>query len=197
MRQSLALLAAGLLSMAAIACGAGRVVDSSSPTAGATSGRYSEQDGDYDFDDASGYHGSPANDDLSLLATYGHRATPAETRTVTTLLRRYYAASAAADGATACSLLSTNLANGLASATSQPVRGAGTTCAGPMSLLLERQHARFAAKDVPTMTVIGVYAKGDIGLAVLGFRTTPQGELILAREGGAWKIDALFDGNMP
>jgi hypothetical protein len=191
MRQSLAVLAAALLSIAAIACGAGRVAGSSSPARG-----YSKQDGDYDFDEA-GYHGSPVNDDLSLLATYGSRATPAETRTVTTLLERYYAASVAGDGARACSLLSTSLAAGLASATSQPVRGAGTTCAGPMSLLLERQHAQLAAKDVATMTVIAVYTKGDIGLAVLGFRTTPQSEMILARERGAWRINALFDGIMP
>jgi hypothetical protein len=185
MRQSLALLAAALLSITTIACGAG------------ASNEYSKQDGDYDFDDVAGYHSGPTNDDLSLLATYGHRAPPAEARAVTALVKRYYAASAAGDGATACTLLSASLAGGLASATSQPVRGAGTTCAGPMSLLLEHQHAQLAAKEVATMTVIAVHTKGDIGLAVLGFRTTPQSEMILVREGGAWRINALFDGIMP
>ncbi len=40
------------------------------------------------------------------------------------------------------------------------------------------------------MTVIKVYVKGTLGVAELGFRKTPEQELIVEREGGTWKVDA-------
>ena len=206
MKQSLALLIVVLLGLATIACGSSAVTNTTSSSdrttdhAGSTNaarGGYSKKDGDNDFDDVPGYHGSPENDDRELLATYGHRATPADTHAVTTLIKRYYTASAAGEGAAACSMLYSSLAAGLASGSSQPVQGAGKTCAGAMSLLLKHQHEQLAAEHVATMRVSAVYLKGDTGLAVLSFKTAPESEIILAREGKEWKIDALFDGIMP
>jgi len=46
------------------------------------------------------------------------------------------------------------------------------------------------------MVVISVHAKGNLGLAVLGFRRVPESEILVEREGSSWKIDALFDSEM-
>jgi hypothetical protein len=42
-----------------------------------------------------------------------------------------------------------------------------------------------------------VRVKADLGLAVIAFKTTPESEIVLEREGHTWKIDALFGGYMP
>ena len=43
----------------------------------------------------------------------------------------------------------------------------------------------------------GAHVNGAAALVTLGFRTVPEREIILQREGGAWKIDALFDSPLP
>jgi hypothetical protein len=47
------------------------------------------------------------------------------------------------------------------------------------------------------MKVVEERVKGALGLAVLGFRTTPESEIIVERERRAWKIAALFGTYMP
>lgn len=207
MRRSLALLAATLLSLTAIACGTSKTAHTASqrsPTAVTSAaasapspGGYSRNDGDADFDDTASYHGSPANDDLALLARYGPRAGRADSSAVASVVKRYYAASASGDGATACSLLAASLAEAVAAGQSQPGNGAsGHTCAAAMSLLLSQQRERLREEDVATMTVIAVHVKGKLGLAVLGFRTAPESNIVLEREGRAWKIDALYGSEL-
>ncbi len=202
MRRSLALPATVLLSLTAIACGASQPTQSTTPRAHratvstAQPGGYSKNDGDEDFDDTRQYHGSPANDDLALLASYGPRASPAVARAVTSLVKRYYAASAAGNGAAACALLTANLAGGLATGQGQTGQGENHTCAATISLLLAQQHQQLLSENVATMTVTAVHVKGNLGLAVLAFKTTPESEIVLEREGHTWKIDALFGGYM-
>lgn len=213
MRQLLALLAAALLGSTAVACGGASKATSSTspvyhagttngdaatvPSSAAPSGSYLRDDGDTDFDDVKHYRHNATDDNGILFATYGGKASPADARAVTTLLRSYYAAAAAGDGATSCSLLDPRLASELATEQSQSAQGARNTCAGAMSLLLKQQHQQLTADDVATMTVIAVHVKGNLGLAVLGFRTMPEGEIVVERKGNAWKIDALIDGEMP
>jgi hypothetical protein len=38
-----------------------------------------------------------------------------------------------------------------------------------------------------------VRVKGSRGLALLGFRATPERQIPLRRERGAWKVEALLD----
>jgi hypothetical protein len=204
-----ALLAIALVVLVAAGCGGtsevrsspstaahgGAVVDSTAPPNSQTarSGGYLKLDGDTDTDDET--PSARGNDEGPLLASYGPLASPADTRAITALVKSYYAASVAGDATRVCSLLFVTLADGLAA---QPTAG-GThqTCAGPMSLLLDEQHRRLVAEDVPTMRVTTVRVKGKVGLAVLGFRKVPESQIILAREGHAWKIDALFGTYMP
>ncbi|MGC2374858.1 MAG: hypothetical protein WA484_13380 [Solirubrobacteraceae bacterium] len=212
MRRSLALLATGLLGLTAVACGGTSKTTSSisasphdaGPSGGsaATSASgasqpsgYLKDDGDADGDDGQNPANAP-NDDLAFLATYGHGASPADMRAVTTLVKSYYAAAAAGEAARACSLLDSTLAAGLASGQSQAPHGPRDRCAASMAPLLRQQHQRLTAEDPATMTVIGVHVKGNLGLAVLGFRTMPEAVIVVEREGSMWKIDALFDNNM-
>lgn len=188
------------------ACGAGTGTSASAPspstrsTTSATAptdkrakevGGYVRSDGDDDGDDGS-Y--PPGDDDKDLLSRY-RRAGPSETKTIAALVRSYYAASLAARGQRACALLSGGIASGLASADSNP-QSQSRTCAAAMSALLAQQHAHLTAENPATMTVVAVYVRGTQGLAVVGFRSSPRSELLVRREGGQWRIDALFDSLM-
>ncbi len=200
MRQSLVLLLAALLSTTVLACGSGSTTHTSAPTSTVAAARtsttvargYSKRDGDSDFDDAEHYDGHPPNDDLGLLASYGPKASPAVMRAVASLIKRYYTASAAANAPTACSLLSANLAAGIATTSD----GASSACAAAMSQLLAQQHARLVGENPATMAVTTVHVKGNLGLAALSFKTAPEAEIVVEREAGKWKIDALFDTTM-
>lgn len=198
-RPLLALFAA-LLGATAVGCGGGGKGASSTSLAAhnatvssrtVPSGGYLKNDGDADEDDK---HPSDRalQDDQSLFLTYGGKASPTDTRTITALVKSYLSASAAGDGAKACSLLAANLAIGLGASQGQSAQGARGTCAAAMSRLLEQQREQLAAEDVPTMVVTGVHVKGDAGLAIIGFRTMPESEIVLQREGSTWKVSALF-----
>jgi hypothetical protein len=160
-------------------------------------GGYSRLDGDSDVDDLR----PPARehyDDAPLLGRYGGRASPADAAAIAGLVKTYYAASAAGEAARACSLLSTSLASGLAATEGGTgTQGSSAACAKGLAPQLEEQHARLLGEDPASMRVEAVYAKGDSALAVFAFKTAPESEIVLAREGGAWKIDALFGSYMP
>jgi hypothetical protein len=212
MRQLLAMIATALLLLLSGACGGGTGKVASSSSSGSHTGTdkgtsdihapvatprsYSRNDGDKDFDDARGYRDNSKNDDRTLFATYGKRANPNDARAVTALVKRYYAAAAAGDGARACSLLDSSLADALAPEQRQSAPATREACARAISPLLHQQHQHLIADDVSTMVVTSIHVKGNLGLAALGFRTMPEGEIVVEREGKAWKVDALFDGAM-
>ena len=111
-------------------------------------------------------------------------------------VKRYYLAAAAEDGATACSLLTSALANSVAGGVDRSASSAVGGCGPSMSLLLRQQHRSLTAREPATMVVIGVYLKGDLGLALLGFRRIPESTILVEREARVWKIDALFDSEL-
>jgi ketosteroid isomerase-like protein len=213
MRRLPALLAAALLAAAVVACGQVSKVNGSSslaasaggsatptPSSPAPSGGYLKVDGDQDDDDRA--HASRAvNDDRELFETYGNSAGAADKRAVSALVKSYFAAAAAGDAAKDCSLLQADLVANLAARGASSSQGkssgqsARAACARSMSALLAQQHRRLA-DEVPTMLVTGVHVRGDVGLAVLGFRRMPEGEIVVEREGNAWKVDALLDSEM-
>jgi hypothetical protein len=154
-------------------------------------------DGDGDEDTYSRY-------DDQRIRGYGHEANTTDRRAVTALVKRYYATAAAGDGATACPLIYSRLAKGsnLAEAAEgyAPPPGApplrGKSCAYIMPLLFKQNHQQLIA-DVTTLDVTDVRVEGHHGLALLAFRTTPEREISVEREGGAWKIDSLLDEELP
>lgn len=204
-----ALLAVALLSAAMAGCGGSGKGTSSAPAgahsaglgAGAAKtipspaappGGHLKEDGDQDGDDRPRSRGAES-DDRSFLATYGHTASPSDAGAIRRLVKSYYAAATAGDAAQTCSLLASSLVAGLAGIQQQPTRPARGTCAASVAPLLRQQHQRLIAEEVATMVVISVHVKGNLGLAVLGFRTMPEAAIIVEREGHTWKIDALAD----
>jgi hypothetical protein len=207
-RALLALLAVALLATGTSACGAAREAPASSPpghsgadaaiattvSGSAHTGVYLRGDGDADGS------GSPEDDDDSTVRDFGHPASTGDAKAVTALLERYYAAAAAGGGATGCSLMSPRLANesnlGEAAELAYPPAFStpllhGKPCARILSVLFKEDHAQLAA-DSATVVVTGVRVDGRHGLALLGFRTTPERQVPVEREGRAWKVGALL-----
>jgi hypothetical protein len=199
-----------LLGLGVSACGnagkrTGSAPESSSSTAAAAAaaaagtvtpvGGYLRGDGDVD-DEA-----NHTDQDDYATRNYGHAASAADVRAIVALVKRYYAAGAAGDGAAGCTLIYSGLANSpsLGEAAEEaypPAPGVpllrGQSCARIMSLLFKEDHQRLAA-DFATVEVTRVRVKGSRGLALLGFRTTPERQIPLRHERGTWKIEALLD----
>jgi hypothetical protein len=203
MKSLLPILVAALAVLGITACGENRhnhsdksVVQASSGIAAVGEGR-SETDKDDDADSAGASYYD--RDDQRFLH-YGHVADGVDGRAVTALVRRYYAVAARADGAAACRLISSAVAR----AGPQEYAGAlgkqappGETCAVAMSELLGRlygQSSEFRAK----LKVGVVRVEGNSGHALLSFdEPRPKRYMLVRREHGVWRINALLDTAMP
>ena len=139
-----------------------------------------------------------------MALAYGRPADTADMRTISGVLRRYYAAAAAEDGTLACRL--TNPAVGATAArdygqelgpgqTLQDTRylsGAGS-CAGLLTRLFEHLHAQLSAP----IRVTGVRVSGDYAYALIGSATLPASFVEVVREAGGWTIDGLLGRPVP
>jgi hypothetical protein len=157
------------------------------------------QDGSEDSDDDSKtpesytYHD---HDDSAILG-YGHPAGVADGRAVTAAVKRYYAAAAVHDGATACSLILLSIASSVPETYAQragpPYLRGGKTCQAVMTKLFRHLHSRLAG----TIEVTGVRVNGDGAEALLGSTTMHASDVMLKREGGTWKFEALLGSTLP
>lgn len=211
MKSLAVLLTAALLSVSAAACGqtsknigstsqvhsnAAATGSSRATTTSSTTHSYLESDGDGDKDDNNRYFMAEHTDTL-LPSAYGKEAAQADKRAVVALIKRYYTAAAAGDGATACPLLYSTLAAGLAKGQGQSVQSSsGGACPAVVSLLFKQQHELLAADDIATMVMVDVRVKGNVGIATVGFRTMPVGQIHVKRDRGVWKVNALLDTGM-
>ncbi len=214
MRWTLTLAAIALLSPGPSGCGGGSKSTLSAPTtpskAAAGGGAPTVASGP---DSVGGYrHGDDDGDldtpyylDDRRVRHFAHAAGRIDKQEVERLVRRYYAAAAVGAGATACSLMSSSLATGpslgdLVEATYPvapsvpPLRGG--SCASIMSLLFAEDHRHLVA-DSTTLQVVMVRVGRIRGLALLGFRATPERQIGVEREHGAWKIDSVLDRALP
>jgi hypothetical protein len=173
------------------AAGGAATASASSP---APAGGYLRGDGDVDDADN-------RDEDDHGVRTYGHAASAPDERAIAALVKRYYAAGAAGDGARACALIYSGLADspslGETAETVYPPAPSvpplhGQSCARIMSLLFEEDHRRLAG-DLATVVVTDMRVKGSKGLVLLGFRTTPERLIPVRRERGGWKVEALLD----
>ena len=134
-----------------------------------------------------------------LVTEYGQEASPADKQAITALVNRYYAAAAADDGATACSLIYSPLSESVAEDYGQapaPASLAGTTCQVVMSKLF-RQVPGQPSAVLATTEVTGVRVKGRKGYALLRSKTMPEGDIPVERELGTWKIGTLIGSALP
>jgi hypothetical protein len=138
-------------------------------------------------------NGSYHDGDDRSVVDFGHAASAADERVVANVVRRYYAAVAAGDGAEACSLLEPSMAKSIAGnygGTSGPfyLRGA-KTCPALMALVLKHFYAQMTAAT----EVTGVRIGAGRAVALLGSSTVRPGYISLQAEGGTWRIGMLTD----
>jgi hypothetical protein len=155
-----------------------------------------DEDGDFD---SSQRRGGYDKDDLGVTRS-GRAANPGERRAIAALVRSYYVAAAAENGAAACLLidrpLAENFPRSLAGAGPSYLRG-GKTCSGIMSKLFAQNHLQMAAYS-RRLKVSEIRLKGRYGVAVLEFGSLPRREIELFRdEHGSWKLYAVVDRELP
>ena len=158
-------------------------------------GGYLAGDADADEDDKGNkrYNLEVSGNDTFVPASDGKEAGRTDKQRIATLIKRYYLAAAAGDGARGCALLDPALTKELAAGQERPGEVASKACAAAVSQIFRQQHQLLASDDVATMSVIEVRVKGDVAAALVGFRTMPVGRIHLKRDRGHWKVDALFD----
>jgi hypothetical protein len=134
--------------------------------------------------------------DDNVILYYGHAASAADRRAVTTLVQHYYAAAAAADGTKLCTQIYGLIAEAITEEYAQSPASAGKDCAAIMSKLFGQHHKQMAA-DSAALKVTRVRVEGQKGYAFVFFGTVPEPYVTVHREGGAWKIETLFEIKLP
>jgi hypothetical protein len=181
MKTLLALLSVLLLGLAAGACGGS--------TAGRTSTNAASSAHTHDRDDDNDH-----NDDDNHVLYYGREASPTDRQAIVTLLTRYYAAAGASDGAKACPLLMSFIAEALPENLGHSPTLRGKSCAVVISKLF-KQHHKLLGGESATLKVMTVRVEGDKALTVLSFANLPEvRQMTERREGSGWKIVTLLDG---
>jgi hypothetical protein len=128
---------------------------------------------------------------------FGHAASARDTRAITTLVRRYYAAAAAGDGVGACALIFYIVTETIPEEYGRApgplyLRGA-TSCQAVLSRVFKHFHARLTAP----LTVTAVRVNGDRADAMLSWTTLPAGFIETRREGGGWKVNSPLATPLP
>ena len=225
--STLALPATVVLCLCVVACGgASRGVGSASrSTAEAAAAMQPSNSitGDYDGDDDYSNQGSNDGDnddstqpkdrdndsdssgksyfdsDDSSVRGFGHAAGPVEGKRIASLIKRYFAAANAGDGATACSMMVSSIAKSIPEdigGPAGPLYARGTTCATVVSRAFEHYHRQLAA-HTGTLEIADIRVSRSKGVVVLAFEKLPGRQIHVARESGVWKVDALLDAELP
>jgi len=208
MRSLLALLTMVLLGLGATACGGGSKgagsvlrVSSGATAKGGSAARIPSNTvptrpqfpGDTDRPSDRRY-----DKDDDPIRHYGHAASAADERAVTGLVKRYYAAAAAGDGAKACSLIYSLFAKSIVEDYGRPPGPPalrGKTCGAVMSKLF-KQRRRQREADNATLKVTGMRVEGNQAYVLLSATTMPVGYTVVKRERDAWKMNAFLGGPM-
>jgi hypothetical protein len=188
MRQLVGLLALVTLGLALAACGSssGHVPPGLAGSS-ATEPNFSTHHNDRDND---GDH----NDDDGKVLFYGHAADASDQRASSTLVRSYFAAAAAENGAQACALLAPFVAESVPEEDGHSPQLRGKTCTVVMSKLFKLHHKPLAAKSA-SLQVIAVRVEDQKALVVLDFPNVPEVRQIAERRiAGTWRLLDLLDG---
>ncbi len=186
-------LATALLAVAATGCGkAGGDI----PTAGATlrsagdSGSVSLSHLPRSDSDSDNINRNYNDVDDAEIVAYGHAANPADRQAITALVTRYDKAVLAADGATGCALSYSLYEEGIVEDYSNHPLVRGKTCGEVMSKLFQREHANITEVMRSKLTVVRV--NGERGYAIFGANPEIQRFILIHRESGVWKVEALL-----
>lgn len=133
------------------------------------------------------------NDDDAQALGYGHAAGTADRAAITSLVRRYYAAAAAKDGATACRLLMPYIAESVAEDYGHNADTRGHSCTAVMRKLFALRH-RLLVIESASLKVYAMRVGAGRALTFLTFATLPEVREITERDnGGEWKLLELLD----
>ncbi|MFZ2114909.1 MAG: hypothetical protein WAU77_14395 [Solirubrobacteraceae bacterium] len=213
MRQLLALPTAALLCLGLCACASTRTNSASqvfqnsvatastaatSTSSSTPSSDYTKVDGDKDND-----VGAPSDDtNNNQVSDFGHAASEPYRRAITALVKRYYAAALADDGAKACSMIYSTLAESVpedyGGASHQPLPAPylrGETCAAVLTGLFKHLHAQLTV-EVPKLEVARVRVEEHHALVLLRFGKLPERQIPVAREGRIWRMEELLDSEL-
>jgi hypothetical protein len=139
-----------------------------------------------------------ANNDSAM--TFGREASPSERRAIVPLIKRYYATALTEDGARGCSMVYSTLAEAAVEDDAQAPgpqyeRGA-KSCAEVLRRMFVHEHAQIAAQ-VPKLEVTHIRLVEHHGVAFLRFGALAEREISVAREGRTWKMDTIYDQELP
>jgi hypothetical protein len=150
--------------------------------------------GEYEEGNGNGkYHDG---DDLATVS-FGHAASATDRHAIATLVKRYYAAAAAGDGAKACSMMASPMARSLPQTSGGGAAPAYLRGAKTCEAVAVRVFAHARPQIDHEVVVTGVRVQGGTVVALLGSTKAPASVISLGREGGAWKIEALLGGPLP
>lgn len=133
--------------------------------------------------------------DDATLFDYGQRASVAEAGAAEAVLKRYYAAAAADDGARVCSLLYSPVAETVVEDYGEPpgpVATRGDTCAEVMTKVYHGQR-RLMADHGRALRVTQLRIRGNQGIALLHVGRGPERYIYVRREFGVWKVKVFGD----
>lgn len=142
-----------------------------------------------------------AADDTNNNSTlnFGHPAHPTERRAIVSLLERYYRVALAENGAAACSMLYSTLAEAVVEdygGLAGPRYMQGNTCPIVMTKLFKHFHPVLAV-ELPKLEAARVRLQKHRGLVVLNFgKSLPEREIHVAREGHIWRVSEILDGEV-
>ena len=178
-RSTIVLLASALLALGAGACGGSSHGDNASSAS------------------ETGTHGTAASNPSgagTAIASYGQAASAADAGAIAGLVRRYYAAAAAENGALVCSLTYYIEVETLPEQYGGPPGPRWLHGADTCPTLLTRVFKHFHSELRGPVEVMAVRVKGQRAEALVGFPglRLPEGVVKIRREGDAWKVDGLL-----
>jgi hypothetical protein len=131
---------------------------------------------------------------------YGHAASVSEQQAIAKLLKHYYAAATAENGAVACTMIYSTLAESVAEDYGHtppgPIYSHGRTCPEVMTRMFAHFHPQLTL-ELPKLRVAHVRLVEHHGLAILSFGTLPERQISVAREGKTWKVETVLDSEIP
>lgn len=183
------LLATALLGLGGVGCGSSKTAITAASDSASSARSTIQSTAKPDRDD----DGDNNNDDSQTLE-YGHEATAAERPAILAVLRRYYAAAAAADGAKACALLAPFIAESVVQENGHRPELRGSSCSAVMSKLFRHSHTLLSAENA-TLKVLTVRVQGGKALIVSHSSALREVRQITERRiGGRWTVLELLDG---
>lgn len=131
------------------------------------------------------------------ILDFGHPASEEDARSIAELVRHYYAAAAAENGAEACAQIYVILREAIPEEYGKPPGPRfmrGRTCRPVMSKLFKHEHRQLLAESAK-LRIVSVRVEGKHAYAILRFGSVGGlRDVMLHTEVGPWRMDSLLAG---